>query len=1310
MKSRQRTQIVVTLLIAFFLFGALPLVQAARQNAHAPAISSPSFQPVKPFQLPGGKLAFRTFSDRTGLPQNSVSAITMDQQGYLWVGTQEGTAYYNGRAWVTVSLPPQARSNWVRALYSSSDGSIWIGTNDGGVLRRDQHHWEVFDTRSGALPNDQVRCLLETQAPDGTPVMWVGTREGIACRVHQTWEKIDTVGGKLPSNLVLSLLETKSPQGTSTIWVGTAGGGLTRFQQGQWKTYTTASGLPSNVVWNLLETVTDGAATLWIGTEEGVATLRQEKIQTFTNREGLPSNNVRSLCRTKSHTGQETIWAGTDGGLARFSNNRWTSLTTRTGLPNDLVLSLFATRDDSLDATLWVGTNGGGLAMLQPGQWETFDTSNGLPDNVVSCLLELHQTGEPALAIGTDQGLARFHNQQWTTDTIQSGLPDNVVYCLAESTGPRGAPALWVGTNNGLACLEGSRWTVFHQGASPLPHETIWNLLDTVTVEGKHVLWIGTAAGGLARYEQGTWTVFNTGTGLPNNQVTCLVETVSEHGHRTLWVGTEGGGIAALQQGQWKTYNSHAGLPSDVVWGLRQITGPTGQALLWAAISNSGIAQFDLGAPQKGWVMLDESVNRKLPNRTVQHIRQTADGRIYLFTNHGIARLTSRQPTPEDPALYQVRTFTVEDGLPSNECNFGASLIDRQGRIWAGTVAGAACLDPREEEPDTHPKQLHFERVLINGAEAPQPKQAFLKPDGLAYNENNFIFEYALASFSHESETRYRTQLVGLDQGPSEWSAYFKKEYTSLPAGSYTFRLWAKDAWGNISGPKELTFTIRPAPWQTWWAYALYLLAGVGLLYGTGRWRVEALRQRARMLEAKVAERTFELDRKNEELASNIEQLRLAKAEAESKNHQLDRKNEELAENLTRLRQAKNEVERNHEELAKKNQELVASHKQAQLIFSALADVLPGTVLDRKYRLDEKIGAGGFGAVYQGTHLGLGRKVAIKVFRPLPGNDTIENLERFRLEGISACRIQHPNAVQVLDSGVTPEGIAYLVMELLHGQALSDILETVPVLSLKRCAEIIIPVCNVLAEAHRRGLIHRDIKPENIFLHQSETGEVIKVVDFGIAKFLGEQTATGAGNLTEAGTLVGTPIYMAPERLGCNPYDGKSDVYSVGVMLYEMLCGRQPFQLTKEGVLALAIQHMTQPPPRLRRFNPDIPEDVEAVVLSALEKKPYMRPQAHELAQELAVVFNRHIDEAFDLTMLVSSEHIRVATTPTLNESLPGSLAPATVPLLGSATNSAGPKETENKTVARTNPHLQSVRTFPSNTPTQAFNPEDDSP
>ena len=279
------------------------------------------------------------------------------------------------------------------------------------------------------------------------------------------------------------------------------------------------------------------------------------------------------------------------------------------------------------------------------------------------------------------------------------------------------------------------------------------------------------------------------------------------------------------------------------------------------------------------------------------------------------------------------------------------------------------------------------------------------------------------------------------------------------------------------------------------------------------------------------------------------------------------------------------------------------------------AQAVPGTVVGGRYRLESVIGGGSFGTVFRAHHLELDRPVAVKVLSTSAGTDP-EALARFRREGASACRVQHPNAVQVLDLGVNDGGVAYLVMELLRGRSLDVLLDEKQRLTPRRSAEILEPVCRALAAAHAVDVVHRDIKPSNIFLHGPE--ETPKILDFGIAKIAG--AAALGQNLTTDGSLLGTPAYMAPERFRRGPYGPKSDVYSLGTVLYEMLAGRLPFIPASPDPLALVAMQVEDEPPPLRSLCPDVSPSLEALVKSTLDKDPDARPSTELLARRLARV------------------------------------------------------------------------------------------
>lgn len=322
------------------------------------------------------------------------------------------------------------------------------------------------------------------------------------------------------------------------------------------------------------------------------------------------------------------------------------------------------------------------------------------------------------------------------------------------------------------------------------------------------------------------------------------------------------------------------------------------------------------------------------------------------------------------------------------------------------------------------------------------------------------------------------------------------------------------------------------------------------------------------------------------------------------------------------------DLQTKNEELMRTNAELIESRKliiessnRAQFIFSALVDALPGTDLENKYRLEEKIGSGAFGTVYRARHLLLDAPVAVKVFRPASGKNMENSFERFRLEGISAKRINHPNAVTILDFGIASSAVAFLVMELLEGHTLAGELRERGRLTPRRCAEIAVPICSALTEAHSSGIIHRDIKPSNIFLHQSHAGEVVKVVDFGIAKLMESSVEKEFGQLTATGAFVGTPAYMAPERLTSQSYGASSDVYSVGVVLYEMLTGHVPHGGDDANHWRALLARMNNPVPA-PNIECDMPAALSDLVVRAMALDPDARPTAYEMTRAIAELFS----------------------------------------------------------------------------------------
>jgi beta-lactam-binding protein with PASTA domain len=260
-----------------------------------------------------------------------------------------------------------------------------------------------------------------------------------------------------------------------------------------------------------------------------------------------------------------------------------------------------------------------------------------------------------------------------------------------------------------------------------------------------------------------------------------------------------------------------------------------------------------------------------------------------------------------------------------------------------------------------------------------------------------------------------------------------------------------------------------------------------------------------------------------------------------------------------------------------------------------MAEVAENTIVDGRYRITGRIGTGGMADVYCAHDEHLGRDVAIKVLHRRFAQDQ-EFVERFRREASAAAGLQHPNVVGVFDRGEY-DGTYYIAMELLRGRTLKEIIGHEAPLDQERALDIAVQILKAAGFAHRRGIIHRDFKPQNVIVDDEDR---VKVTDFGIAR-------AGASEITETGSIMGTAQYLSPEQAQGTAAEHSSDLYSIGVMLYEMLAGELPF--TGDSAVAVALRHLTEPPPPLHTLRRDIHPELEAVVMQALAKDPRDRFQ-----------------------------------------------------------------------------------------------------
>lgn len=280
-------------------------------------------------------------------------------------------------------------------------------------------------------------------------------------------------------------------------------------------------------------------------------------------------------------------------------------------------------------------------------------------------------------------------------------------------------------------------------------------------------------------------------------------------------------------------------------------------------------------------------------------------------------------------------------------------------------------------------------------------------------------------------------------------------------------------------------------------------------------------------------------------------------------------------------------------------------------------DSLLGQVLAGKYRMDERINEGGMGAVYRGTHVLMDKTVAVKVLRPALAADE-KIVARFSREARAASRISHPHALSVTDFGESEDGVVFLVMEYLDGKTLKEIIKEEGPMPLPRVVEIIRQVGGALDAAHGQGVVHRDLKSENIMLLKSAGPDYAKVLDFGIAKIT-EPSGTYDPGLTAPDLVIGTPQYMSPEQCSqASEIDARSDLYSLGVIIYEMLVGHVPF--TGQSPTAIMMKHLQDEAPSVLNERPDLPSEVGRVVQRAMAKSKDDRYQrVGDLVDELTM-------------------------------------------------------------------------------------------
>ena len=805
------------------------LVSTTARHAHAQA----------PFTLDPAKAptqyVHQIWQIDEGLPQTTVRVIVQTQDGYLWMGTEEGLVRFDGVRFQVFDKSNTAAfetGDSVLALVEDRAGDLWIGTGGGSLVRYTDGRFVRYGRQDG-LPGEGIKALVEDRVGD----LWIGTLgSGLFSYRNGHFVHYRSEDG-LSGDLVTTLLQDRD----GALWAGTSDG-VTRIKNGSSTVFRHVDSNQDNFVLTLHE---DRNGVVWVGTRQGLSRVEGAHLAPCAHDVKCTPAGVRALWEDIDGN----LWVGLDqGGLGRLRGGRYEAFSTEDGLSHGRVLALLGDREGSL----WIGTEGGGLNRLHDGKFTTYTTRENLSHNIV---LTVHEDADGALWIGTDGGgLNRLHDGALTVFTTADGLSSNIITSVyADRSG-----ALWAGTiGQGLNRLRDGAITTFTT-ADGLPSASIYALTESRNGD----LWIGTDAG-LARFSDGAITTFTTVDGLSSNLVTALYE---DH-QGDLWIGTFDAGFSRFRGGRFTHFTTADGLGSPTVLALYE--DPDHLGAIWIGTYEGGLSRLRDGA------LTTYTTKDGLFSDDVYQILEDEDENLWMSCNKGLFSISKDDLAAFDQGFVDRITSTVygkADGLKNAEFNGGsqpAGWKRSDGTLWFPSMEGVVMIDPQRVRRNTQPPPVVIEEVLID-----YEPIAYSDGTELGPGKKKIEFRYTALSFIAPEAIRFEFFLEGYDEAWQKASARRTATYTNLPPGSYTFHVKARNSDGvwNETGA-SVALTLKPFFYQTGWFFALIALA----LFVSGvlgyKARTQQLRRRKRELEALVETRTHDLRKAKEKIETQAEKL-----------------------------------------------------------------------------------------------------------------------------------------------------------------------------------------------------------------------------------------------------------------------------------------------------------------------------------------------------------------------------------------------------------------------------------------------------
>ncbi len=761
-----------------------------------------------------------------GLPHNLVHSIGQDATGFLWVGTWEGAAHFNGRRFSAfdATTVPGMQIAGVRSILPQPDGSVLFGTAQFGVLKRQGADWSRL--AEAAIGTLAVSALYRDRAGS----LWIGTESSLFRLAPDGTLHEPGLDPRLRGALVYALLQDTD----ASLLVGTSRG-LFRLGDGRVEDVGRRIGLPPEAVRGLIRS-RDGS--VWVAGDGGVWQLRGDRA----------SSRLQERVEAVLEDRDGNLWMlRAAGGLMRLGRDGLQELGERHGLLGRGSPALFEDRE----GLIWVGTTNG-LFRVSDGAVFGIGTNSGLGDAYVRTIV---QARDGAIWIGHASGIDRWQDGRPVRVPLgRDGWPEPSVMALAETADG----AILVGTyDQGVLGLPATG----HAAATPLqridrsaglPSEHVRAILQA----SDGAIWIGTG-NGLVRWRDGrAERLYGEAEGLP----TRFVRTLYQGRDGTLWIGTSGGIAALAPDGALRSWKPEDGFPG--VGSFDFLEDPDGT--LWVA-SDRGVLRLRAGR------FFQYDHRSGLPRDTVLRILDDGAGNLWLSSNHGVFRVPRASFDELDRGArtqLAVEVFDHNDGMPSSQANGSSAPAGwrmRDGRLWFPTARGVVVIDPAVAD-DQHVRALPLvvERIDIDGRAVAAGTVPVLDPDA-----RRLTVQYAGISLRAPGKLRYRYRLAGFDRGWIDAGSATEAVYTNLPPGRFRFELQATNAPADWSGPVAATaFDVEVAPpfWYRFWFLLLCvaLLAALSVLVHMAMTvRQRAQRRRLRVL---VEQGTQALRQKNEAL------------------------------------------------------------------------------------------------------------------------------------------------------------------------------------------------------------------------------------------------------------------------------------------------------------------------------------------------------------------------------------------------------------------------------------------------------------